>query len=84
MAKQPDLSEFFKLSKPKTKPCAVAFAREQLDAASQEQLDAAVAENQGYITSAAIRKWLEARGHTVSDASVTVHRRRTCACGRAA
>lgn len=79
----PDLSEFFKYSRPKKKPCAVGFAREQLSPVEVGQLDAAVAEDRGLITSSAIRQWLDARGQVVTDAAVTAHRKRTCSCGDA-
>lgn len=78
----PDLSEFFKLSRPKSKPCPVAFAITQLSADEQAQLEAALGHDVGIITNAAIRDWFKARGHVLTDAAVGVHRRGTCACGR--
>ena len=75
-----DLSEFFRLSRPKKKPCSVAFAREQLTAAEQAQLDAALAQDTGIITAAAVQQWLAKRGHTTSTSAVSNHRRGVCTC----
>lgn len=83
MGSSPDLSEFFRYSRPKKKPCAVGFAREQLTKTEQEALDAAIADERGLITSAAIRQWIQQRGHEVNDAAVTAHRRKVCSCVRA-
>jgi hypothetical protein len=79
----PDLSEFFRLSRPRRKPCAVAAALEQLSADEREKLEAANAHDQGIITNAAIRDWLKARSIIVNDAQVRVHRTGTCACSDA-
>ena len=78
----PDLSEFFKYSRPKQKPCALGFAREQLPPKERDALDAALADQRGLITSSAIRQWLSLREHAVNDASVTAHRRGVCSCGK--
>lgn len=77
-----DLTEFFKYSRPKSKPCAVAFAVEQLAAKERKQLDAALAHDKGFITNGAIREWLAKRGHEMNVAAVTAHRNKVCACGR--
>lgn len=84
MGKTPDLSEFFRLSKPKNRPCAVAYARKQIDGVEGEQLDAALSESEGFITNAAVRDWLAVRGHTVNAAAISVHRKGSCSCGREA
>lgn len=82
MSAKPDLSEFFQFSQPKRRPCAVAFLRDQLPDAEREALEAALATDQGIITNAAVRKWLDVRGKNITDAAVAVHRKGTCACGR--
>lgn len=77
---KPDLSEFFKLSKPKRRPCALGFAREQLKPDEQVQLDAALAVDSGIITAGAIQAWLAVRKHEVSVGAVVSHRKGTCTC----
>lgn len=80
MAAKPDLTEFFKYSRPKKKPCQIAFAREQLKPQERDNLNAALDADQGIITAGAIIQWLSVRGHTVSAPAVTAHRKRTCTC----
>ena len=80
MPKKPDLSEFFKLSKPRRKPCGIGHVKTLLSETEVEQLDAALAHDKGIITGAAIREWLRARGHAVNDAVISSHRRRVCTC----
>lgn len=80
MAGKVDLSEFFKYSRPKKKPCAVGFALESVSVEERKQLEAACAQDIGIITTSAISQWLAARGHEVNTAALTSHRRRTCSC----
>ena len=84
MGKEPsvDLSEFFKLSKPRRRPCPIGWAIETGAIPEHEvaQLQAACATDVGIITATAIVQWLAARGTDVNPSSVTVHRRRTCSC----
>lgn len=77
---QVDLSEFYKLSRPKKPACKVGFARVQLSRAEQGQLDGACATDKGIITANAIAEWLAKRGQTVSNSAVVAHRARTCTC----
>lgn len=79
-AKQPDLSEFFKLSRPKKRPCQIGFILPTLGDAEADQLKAALATDVGIITAAAIVQWAAGRGHDVSFAAVTAHRKGTCSC----
>lgn len=79
----PDLTEFFRYSQPKRKPCQTAWVLDQLDTMERQQLEAALATDKGLITAPAIRQWLDARGHQLSDTSIGNHRRGACACGRA-
>lgn len=75
-----DLSEFFKYSRPKRKPCAVNFVFGLLNAEEQTQLVAALDQDQGIITNAAVQQWLAARKHDVTVAAVVSHRKRMCNC----
>lgn len=76
-----DLTEFFKLSKPKKRPCQVGFAMSQLKPAERKQLEAALAADSGIITTGAVQQWLAARGHEVSSPALTSHRRtKACTC----
>jgi hypothetical protein len=80
MASKPDLSEFFKYSRPKRKPCCVGYALEQLDEPQQTQLQAALSHDAGIITNAAVVQWLAARKHTATVSAVVNHRKGVCAC----
>jgi hypothetical protein len=68
--------------------CAIAKARERLDAVALAQLDEALTavDSAGYRTVSTLRiaKGLEALGVPVSRAVVDTHRRRLCACYRGA
>lgn len=79
-ARKPDLSEFFRLSRPKKRPCAVGHARATLSDPEVEQLDAAAGVDPGVITNAAIQRWLEQRKHEMSIPVIVSHRKRTCSC----
>lgn len=79
-AKQPDLSEFYRLSKPKKPPCQIGFVLGELGDTEREQLKAALALDVGIITAAAIVEWLKARGHDTTFAKITNHRRGACSC----
>lgn len=76
----PDLSEFYRLSQPKRKPCQLRFILEQLPVDERAQLKTALATDVGIITAAAVVQWLGARGHEVTFAKVTSHRNRKCDC----
>lgn len=77
---QADLSEFFKLSRPKRKPCSIGFALSQLGEAEQSQLQAALATDQGIITNAAIEAWLKNRKYETTVSAVVTHRKEKCSC----
>lgn len=77
---QPDLSEFFKLARPKRPPCAVGFVLTQLPADEAAQLEAACGQDSGIINAGAIVLWLKARGHDVSQQRVVNHRLGKCSC----
>ena len=76
-----DLSEFFKYSKPKRRPCPIGFANGQLPEGELEQLKAALAQDVGLITNTAIQQWLGGRGHDASISAITSHRKGVCNCG---
>lgn len=79
-----DLSEFFKYSRPKKRPCAIGHYRERLASKrEQAQLDAACNEDQGLITAGAIVTWLENHGAdsgAVTTSAVVNHRKNRCTC----
>lgn len=80
-AKKVDLTEFYRLSRPKKPPCQVGNAREQLTEEEQTQLDAALAQAPNVITAKAIVEWLERRGHALTSPNPIVnHRSRKCSC----
>lgn len=80
---QPDLSEFFKLSRPKRKPCSIGFALSQLKPADREQLQAALDTDQGIITNAAVEGWLKGRDLITTVSAVVNHRKGRCTCAEA-
>ncbi|MFA5052977.1 MAG: hypothetical protein WC565_02895 [Parcubacteria group bacterium] len=75
-----DLSEFFKLARPKKPPCRVGFAITQLKPAERTQLNAALATDSGIINAGAIREWLRLRGQDVSNSAILSHRQGSCTC----
>lgn len=83
MASKPnvDLSEFFKYSRPRKKPCAVGYVISQLDESEQAQVQAACEQDAGLITNGAIAEWFTARKHEVNVSAVISHRKGKCSCG---
>lgn len=80
MADSPDLTEFFKLSRPKKPPCKVGFALSKLKGEQREQLRSAIDTDPGIITNAAIVEWMKPRGHVMHVAAVVSHRKGNCSC----
>lgn len=85
MAPQPDLTEFYKLSKPRKPPCQLRLILEgeitpKLSADEGDQLRAACEADRGIITSAAIQAWLAAKGHEINVNRISNHRRGVCDC----
>lgn len=76
-----DLSEFYRLARPKRPPCRIGFILTQLPEEESAQLQAACEQDKGIINTGAIRQWLAARRHDVSIAAITNHRSATCTCG---
>lgn len=84
MAK-PDLSEFYKLSKPKKPPCQVGLIlagdlTPKLKDEELQALNAALDTDKSIITAGAVQGWLEARGHEVNTNRISNHRRKICSC----
>lgn len=81
----PDLTEFFRLSKPRRPPCQVALILSRditpkLNSEQVAQLQAALATDKGVITGSAIQQWLADRGHDISVNRISNHRRGVCNC----
>lgn len=80
MTATPDLSEFFRLSRPKRKPCSIGHALSQLKDDERSKLQAALDTDQGIITNAAIEGWLAARKLQTTVSAVVTHRKGRCSC----
>lgn len=83
----PDLSEFYRLSKPKSPPCQIGLilrgeVTPKLGPAEVGRLQAALDTDGGIITASAVVKWLADRGHDSNTNRVSNHRRDVCNCGR--
>lgn len=78
----PDLSEFFKLSRPKKKPCVIGFAiaEKKIKGKEVEQLAAACDTDPNFITASSIVQWLAGRGVEANVSAVVAHRKKTCSC----
>ena len=82
-AAAPDLSEFFKYSRPKRPPCKVGYALTQLKSSKDRALAlAALATDSNLITPSAVTTWFEKRGidTITSTGSVIAHRKKKCTC----
>jgi hypothetical protein len=81
-----DLSEFYRLSKPRKPPCQVGLIltgqmTPKLKPEQVAQLEAALGTDAGIITSSAVVAWLKAQGHDSNTNRVSNHRRGVCTCG---
>ena len=78
----PDLTEFFKYSRPKKPPCKVGVALGKLRGDTKTQLVAALGTDTGIITNGAIITWLEKRVKDlqVNTSNITSHRAKRCTC----
>lgn len=79
---KPDLSEFYKLSRPKSPPCKLGPVVAQLADTERAQWDAAAATDANVITNQALALWLErhVQGHQVNWQNCAYHRSRKCSC----
>jgi len=77
-----DLSEFYKLSRPRTPPCKLGPILAQLSDEERAQWDAACATDTNIITNQALAMWLErhAEGSVVNWQNCLAHRARKCSC----
>jgi hypothetical protein len=78
----PDLTEFFKYSKPKKPPCKIGVALGKLRGEQKKQLVAALGTDNAIITGSAIVQWLEKRVKEIdfNTSAVRSHRERKCSC----
>ena len=81
---QPDLTEFYKYSRPKCPPCKIGVVLDFLRGETKKQLIAALEVDGSIITTSAIVTWIEKRKPEipVTTVSVSNHRRKVCACVR--
>ena len=77
MADDIDLTEFFQ---PKARPCLVTRTIALLDEDEIPIINAALARED--ISHLAIQRWLDKRGHRVTDTTVATHRTGRCSCER--
>jgi len=79
-----DLTEFYRLSKPRKKPCTIGHARTLLSKSEVEKLDAALSVDPGIITHGAIETWIKNNKKTeevpVTVSGVVSHRKGSCSC----
>lgn len=85
MTTKPDLSEFYRLSKPKKPPCQIGLILSgeitpKLKPEAREQLRAALDTDAGIITAGAVVAWLKERGHDTNANRISNHRRGVCTC----
>ena len=77
-----ELSEFFKYSRPKKKPCSLGYALAKLGDPDADQLAGALKVSKEHIPSGAIIEWLTVRKQEqgVTHSAITNHRAGTCSC----
>jgi hypothetical protein len=78
----PDLTEFYKYSRPKRPPCRVGHVLTQLKPADRKAVEAAFDQDKNLITGQAILTWFESREikDFNSAAALQGHRKHTCTC----
>jgi hypothetical protein len=78
----PDLTEFFKYSRPKKPPCKVGVALGKLRGDTKTQLIAALATDNSIITNKAVITWIEKRVKDlqINTSNITSHRAKRCTC----
>lgn len=81
---KPDLTEFYKYSKPKRPPCKVGAVLGELGREPKKQLVAALATDSSLITPSAVVTWMEKRCELhFSPQNVINHRNGRCTCADA-
>lgn len=83
MPPEPDLTEFYKLSRPRRRPCPVKPALEALTPEQVAQFDAACKVDPGVITPIAVEKWLASKAgdRWIGNwQNVQAHRYGKCTC----
>lgn len=80
--KSVDLSEFYKLSRPRTPPCRLAPVLAQLSDDERAQWEGAVEADGNVITNQALALWLErhVKGASVNWQNCLSHRVHKCTC----
>lgn len=85
-ASKPDLTEFYKYSRPKKPPCKIGIVLDKLGRSNDaKRLRAALSTDNSIITGAAVLQWIEKREPDldISNSAVRSHRERKCTCARA-
>jgi hypothetical protein len=85
---KPDLTEFYKLSKPKKPPCKIGLVLQtagMLKVQERIDLQGALAVDTNIITPKAIIEWLDKRntGLEFNSNNIVNHRSRKCTCANA-
>jgi len=77
-----DLSEFFKLSRPRTPPCRLGPVLAELSPEEMTQWEAALEADANVITNQALAMWLDrhVKDHTVNWQNCLSHRSKKCTC----
>lgn len=84
----PDLTEFYRYSKPKKPPCKIGLVLDKLGRTTKTQLVAALSTENTLITGTAILTWIEKRADTldgvasldINNNNVRSHREKKCTC----
>jgi hypothetical protein len=79
-----DLSDFYRLSRPKKPPCKIGHALDQLTPANRKKLEAALLVDKGIITGQAIADWIDLLelGVEMNQSAVQSHRSKRCSCAK--
>lgn len=77
-----DLTEFFKLSRPKSPPCKLGPVLAELPDEDRARFDAACETDVNVITNQALALWLDrhVKGQSVNWQNCSHHRTRKCSC----
>ena len=83
-ALKPDLTAFYRLSRPKRKPCSVGIILSTIKGQDLVDLEAALKIDGGIIPPGAIVEWVDLLkiGMETTATSVSNHRTRKCSCAK--